>query len=66
MDASLNQDEVVQQQFEQESRLVAQLNHPNIIQVIDKGISDDGLPYFVMAILKAYPWKPFCHARMHP
>ncbi len=53
LDASLIQDEVVQQQFEQESRLVAQLNHPNIIQVIDKGISEQGLPYFVMSYIKS-------------
>ncbi len=53
LDASLNQDEVIQQQFEQESILVAQLNHPNIIQVIDKGISDEKLPYFVMAYIKS-------------
>lgn len=53
LDASLNQDEVIQKQFEQESTLVAQLNHPNIIQVIDKGISDERLPYFVMAYIKS-------------
>jgi serine/threonine-protein kinase len=34
--------------FERESLIIAQLNHPNIVQVIDKGISDDSRPYFVM------------------
>ncbi|MBV1908817.1 MAG: protein kinase [Kangiellaceae bacterium] len=34
--------------FERESLIIAQLNHPNIIQVIDKGISADSQPYFVM------------------
>ncbi len=53
LDASLIQDDVVQQQFEQESRLVAQLNHPNIIHVIDKGNSEQGLPYFVMSYVKS-------------
>lgn len=53
LDASLIQDQIVQQQFEQESRLVAQLNHPNIIQVIDKGNSEEGLPYFVMSYIKS-------------
>ncbi len=52
LDASLNEDEIIQQQFEQESVLVARLNHPNVIQVIDKGISDDKLPYFVMPYIK--------------
>jgi len=53
LDASLNQDDLIQKQFEQESILVAQLNHPNIIQVIDKGISDEKLPYFVMLYIKS-------------
>jgi len=34
--------------FERESLIIAQLNHPNIVQVYDKGISDDLQPYFVM------------------
>jgi len=34
--------------FERESLIIAQLNHPNIVQVIDKGISEDSQPYFVM------------------
>jgi len=53
LDASLNQDPIIQQQFEQESTLVARLNHPNIIQIIDKGISEQQLPYFVMPYVKS-------------
>ena len=34
--------------FERESLIIARLNHPNIIHVIDRGINGDGLPYFVM------------------
>lgn len=34
--------------FEAESLIIAQLNHPNIVQVFDKGISPDSQPYFVM------------------
>lgn len=34
--------------FESESLIIAQLNHPNIVQVIDKGITDESQPYFVM------------------
>jgi len=34
--------------FERESVIIARLNHPNIIHVIDRGINTDGLPYFVM------------------
>ena len=36
--------------FEQESLIIAQLSHPNIVQVIDRGIQDDK-PYFVMEFI---------------
>lgn len=38
----------VQARFDRESYIIAQLNHPNIIHVIDRGITDEGRPYFVM------------------
>lgn len=53
LDASLKEDPLIQQQFEQESILVARLSHPNIIQIIDKGISEQQLPYFVMPYVKS-------------
>ena len=53
LDASLNEDPLIQQQFEQESTLVARLSHPNIIQIIDKGMSEQQLPYFVMPYVKS-------------
>lgn len=34
--------------FENEPLIVARLNHPKIIHVIDKGITEDGKPFFVM------------------
>ena len=41
-------DEEARHRFERESYIVARLNHPNIIHVIDRGISVDDIPYFVM------------------
>jgi len=38
--------------FESESLIIAQLHHPNIVQVIDKGISQSRQPYFVMEKVK--------------
>ncbi len=38
----------VKELFDQESLVIAQLNHPNIIHVIDRGITEGGRPYFVM------------------
>ena len=53
--ATFIQDPLIQQQFASESKLIARLNHPNIVQVIDQGISDQGHPYFVMPYIKSIP-----------
>lgn len=53
LDASLIEDALIQAQFAQESKLIASLNHPNIVQVIDQGVSDQGHPYFVMPYIKS-------------
>jgi len=37
--------------FERESLIIAQLNHPNIIHVIDRGLSEDGTPFFIMELV---------------
>ncbi len=34
--------------FNQESLVIARLNHPNIIHIIDRGVTEKGRPYFVM------------------
>ncbi|MCX8036489.1 MAG: serine/threonine protein kinase [Candidatus Sumerlaeia bacterium] len=34
--------------FEQESRALTELNHPNIAQILETGVTWDGLPYFIM------------------
>lgn len=34
--------------FDRESVIIARLNHPNIIQVFDRGVTDQGIPWFVM------------------
>lgn len=53
LDASLIDDALIKAQFAQESKLIASLNHPNIVQVIDQGINDQGHPYFVMPYVKS-------------
>lgn len=37
--------------FEQEARVLARLNHTNVVQVIDRGVSQRG-PYFVMEFVE--------------
>lgn len=36
------------QRFNNESLIIARLTHPNIIHIIDRGITEKGMPYFVM------------------
>lgn len=42
----------VLQQFERESYIIAQLNHPHVIHVIDKGLLKDKTPFFIMEYLQ--------------
>jgi serine/threonine-protein kinase len=41
-------DRQAQELFDQESLVIAQLNHPNIIHIFDRGFTAGGRPYFVM------------------
>jgi serine/threonine-protein kinase len=48
----LEEHDEARSRFERESLIIARLNHPNIIHVIDRGINDDGLPFFVMEYIE--------------
>lgn len=48
----LSQEEETRHRFERESYIIARLNHPNIIHVIDRGVSSDNLPFFVMEYIE--------------
>ena len=54
----------VLQRFAQERQALARLSHPHIARLLDAGVSEDGLPYFVMeyvdgrAIHEATPGLP--------
>ncbi|MEQ8955794.1 MAG: protein kinase, partial [Gammaproteobacteria bacterium] len=45
-------DEEARRRFERESYIIARLNHANIIHVIDRGINDADMPYFVMEFVE--------------
>jgi len=45
-------DEEARRRFERESYIIARLNHGNIIHVIDRGISKQNMPYFVMEYIE--------------
>lgn len=53
----LAQEQMVQL-FEQEARVLARLNHPNVVQVIDRGVSPRG-PYFVMEFVEGNTLQQF-------
>lgn len=43
--------------FEWESRIVARLDHPHIIRVIDKGLTAEGMPFFAMDYVEGITLK---------
>lgn len=43
--------------FEQESMIIARLNNPNIINVIDRGITSENTPFFVMDLVRGVDLK---------
>jgi serine/threonine protein kinase len=49
--AGLSEDEEFLNRFQREARLVAQLEHPNIVSLYDFGTHDTGQPYLVMRYL---------------
>ncbi|MCW5962124.1 MAG: protein kinase [Pyrinomonadaceae bacterium] len=55
--------EAIVQRFSNERRILSSLKHPNIAQLIDGGISADGLPFFVMEYVEGEPLNEFC--RIH-
>lgn len=46
--------------FEAERQAVAMMNHPNIAQVFDVGVTTDGRPYFAMELVRGLPIAEFC------
>lgn len=46
--------------FRTERQILAGLEHPNIVPLLDGGTTEDGLPYFVMAYVEGTPIDRFC------
>ncbi|MGA2740491.1 MAG: serine/threonine-protein kinase [Bryobacteraceae bacterium] len=49
--------------LQQEWRILASLEHPNIARLVDAGATDEGLPYFVMEYIAGQPIDRFCEQR---
>jgi eukaryotic-like serine/threonine-protein kinase len=50
------------QRFRNERQILASLEHPNIAHLIDGGMSDDGLPFYVMEFVDGEPINDYCLA----
>lgn len=50
------------ERFRSEQSILAGLNHPNISQLYDAGVTDDGLPFFVMDYVEGLPIDEYCDA----
>lgn len=46
--------------FQNERQILASLEHPNIAHLLDGGITEDGLPYFVMEYIEGLPLNKYC------
>ncbi|MCG8312742.1 MAG: serine/threonine protein kinase [Pseudomonadales bacterium] len=62
--SALNDTPEAREMFEWESKIVARLDHPNIIRVIDKGLTPDGMPFFVMDFVEGVTLKEALKAGM--
>lgn len=51
--------------FLQEAQMLAALDHPNLVTVLDAGVSDD-VPYLVMDLIDGRSLAPFCRGRSIP
>ncbi|MGA2258298.1 MAG: serine/threonine-protein kinase, partial [Thermoguttaceae bacterium] len=46
--------------FEAERQALALMDHPNIAQVLEAGVTDSGRPYFVMELVNGVPLTDYC------
>ena len=58
-------DEVLRR-FQAERQILARLEHPNIARLLDGGIADDDLPYFVMEYVEGVRLTDFMRERQPP
>lgn len=68
--SGLNTDTIARR-FRNERQILASLEHQNIARLLDGGMSDDGLPFYVMEFIEGEPIDEYCrthdltlHARL--
>ncbi|MET0624688.1 MAG: protein kinase [Pyrinomonadaceae bacterium] len=60
--SGLSTDTIVRR-FRHERQILASLEHPNIARLLDGGMSDDGLPFYVMEFIEGEPIDEYCRSR---
>jgi len=55
--------EMAVHRFERERQILANLDHVNLAKVFDGGVTEEGLPYFVMELVDGQPLTDYCDAR---
>jgi serine/threonine protein kinase/tetratricopeptide (TPR) repeat protein len=55
--------QMIVRRFKHERQILAELNHPNIANLLDGGVTADGRPYFAMEFVEGRPIDEFCTAR---
>jgi serine/threonine protein kinase/tetratricopeptide (TPR) repeat protein/TolB-like protein len=54
------------QRFRMERQTLAELDHPNIVSLLDGGSTEEGLPYLVMDYVEGLPIDRYCEERELP
>jgi eukaryotic-like serine/threonine-protein kinase len=55
--------ETIARRFRNERQILASLEHQNIARLLDGGMSDDGLPFYVMEFIEGEPIDDYCASR---
>lgn len=55
--------DVIVARFQQERRILASLDHPNIAKLLDAGATEEGWPYFVTEFVEGQPIDRWCDER---
>jgi non-specific serine/threonine protein kinase/serine/threonine-protein kinase len=55
--------ETIARRFRHERQILASLEHTNIARLLDGGVTEDGLPFYVMEFIEGEPIDVYCRAR---
>jgi non-specific serine/threonine protein kinase/serine/threonine-protein kinase len=61
MREGLDRDSLLER-FKAERQILANLDHPNLAKLLDGGITEEGIPYFVMELISGEPIDAYCQA----